>query len=111
LTKNFDRKITLEIIERMQLAKIGDYKKWEKLIKKINDHDELNEDDWDYFSSLTRIYKDSKISGRSKIYHTKLSKEDSKPPCKTCGEKSLFYCNMNDAYFCQTHVVGHDENE
>ena len=27
---------TLEIIERMKIAKIGDYKKWEIIIKKIN---------------------------------------------------------------------------
>ena len=42
---------------------------------------------------------------------SKLSKEDEKPPCKECGEDSLYYCNMNDQYFCNIHVVGHDKNE
>ena len=45
------------------------------------------------------------------MFHTKLSELDEKPPCKECGEKSKFYCNMNDQYFCTTHIVGHDENE
>lgn len=106
-----DNKEILDLIERMKLAKIGEYQIWEKIIRKINHNEKLGDDDSEYFATLTRIYKDSKISGRSKIYHTKLTKEGLKPPCKTCGEESLFYCNMNDAYFCQIHVVGHDENE
>ena len=108
---NLDRKKTLELIERMKLAKIGEYSKWKSIIKKINKGDELNTEELGYFSSLTRIYKDSKISSRSKIFHVKLSEQDKKPPCKSCGEESLFYCNMNDAYYCTAHVVGHDENE
>jgi len=40
-----------------------------------------------------------------------LSKQDEKPPCKVCGENALYYCNMNDQYFCTIHLVGHDENE
>lgn len=106
-----NNKDILDLIERMKLAKIGEYQRWKKIIKKINCDETLDDEDSKYFSTLTRIYKDSKISERSKIYHTKLSKEDLKLPCKTCGEESLFYCNMNDAYFCQVHVVGHDENE
>jgi hypothetical protein len=106
-----NNKDILDLIERMKLAKIGEYQRWKKIIKKINCDEALDDEDSKYFSTLTRIYKDFKISERSKIYHTKLSKEDSKLPCKTCGEESLFYCNMNDAYFCQVHVVGHDENE
>ena len=102
---------TLEIIERMKLAKIGDYKKWETIIKKINKKQGLNAEELEYYSNLTRIYKDSSVTGRTKIYHTKLSKEDEKPPCKECGENSLYYCNMNDQYFCNIHVVGHDKNE
>ena len=108
---NLDRKKTLELIERMQLAKIGEYSKWESIIKKLNKGGELNAEEMGYFSSLTRIYKDSKVSSRSKIYHVKLSERDKKPPCKSCGEESLFYCNMNDAYYCTSHVIGHDENE
>jgi galactose-1-phosphate uridylyltransferase len=106
-----DSKKTLEVIERMKLAKIGEYNKWEKIIKKIKNEQPLNPGEVEYYTNLTRIYKDSKITSRSKIYHTKLSELDEKPPCKECGKNSLFYCNMNDQYFCSTHVVGHDENE
>ena len=104
-------KKTLEIIERLKLAKIGEYKKWEKLIKKINDGIDLNDVDYQYIATFSRTYKDGKKSNRSKVYHTKLSNLDEKYPCKTCGERSLFYCNLNDEYFCSIHVVGHDENE
>ena len=106
-----DSKKTLEIIERMKLAKIGNYKKWKSMIKKIKNEQPLNPGELEYYSNLTRIYKDSNITSRSKSYHTKLSKLDEKPPCNACGENSLYYCNMNDQYFCTVHVVGHDENE
>ena len=106
-----DSQKTLEVIERMKLAKIGEYKKWEAIIKKIKNDVPLNQGELEYYTNLTRIYKDSMITSRSKIYHTKLSKEDEKPPCKECGKNSSFYCNMNDQYFCTIHVVGHDENE
>ena len=102
---------TLEVIERLKLAKIGEYKKWEGIIKKIKNDIPLNQGELEYYTSLTRIYKDSTITSRSKIYHTKLSEQDEKPPCKECGKDSSFYCNMNDQYFCTIHVVGHDENE
>jgi len=106
-----DTEKTLELIERMKLAKIGKYKKWDQIVKKINSSKELNPGDLAYFSNFTRIYKDSKVTSKSKIFHTKLSEHDKKPPCHTCGQESLFYCNMNDAYFCPVHVIGHDENE
>ncbi len=106
-----DSKKTLEVIERMKLAKIGKYDKWEKIIKKIKNEQPLNPGEIEYYTNLTRIYKDSSITNRSKIYHTKLSEQDEKPPCKECGKKSLYYCSMNDQYFCTIHVVGHDENE
>jgi len=106
-----DSERTLEIIERMKLAKIGNYKKWESIIKKIKNEQSLNPGELEYYSNLTRIYKNSNITSRSKLYHTKLSELDEKPPCNTCGENSLYYCNMNDLYFCTIHVVGHDENE
>jgi hypothetical protein len=102
---------TIEIIERMKLAKIGKYKKWQLIIKKIKSEQILNPEELKYYSNLTRIYKNSSVTTRSKIYHTKLSLEDEKPPCKECGESSLYYCNMNDQYFCNIHVVGHDKNE
>jgi len=28
-----------------------------------------------------------------------------------CELNSMYYCNMNDQYFCETHVIGHDDNE
>jgi len=106
-----DSQKTLEVIERMKLAKIGEYGKWEIIIKKIKKEEPLNPVELEYYTNLTRIYKDSSITSRSKIYHTLLSEQDEKPPCKVCGDNSSFYCNMNDQYFCTVHVVGHDENE
>ena len=111
MNKPIDSKKTLEIIERMKLAKIGEYDKWETIIKKIKREEPLNQGELEYYTNITRIYKDSGITSRSKVYHTKLSDQDEKPPCKVCGENSLYYCNMNDQYFCTVHVVGHDENE
>ena len=102
---------TLEIIERMKLAKIGDYDKWEDIIKKIRNEEVLNSEEIEYYTRLTRIYKESNITSRTKIYHTKLSDQDEKPTCKMCAEPSSYYCNMNDEYFCHIHVVGHDVNE
>lgn len=106
-----DPEKTLEIIERMKLAKIGKYKKWESIIKKIKNEQLPSPEELKYYVNLTRIYNNSHITNRSKIYHTKLSEEDEKPPCDSCGENSLYYCNMNDQYFCTVHIVGHDENE
>ena len=111
MDRQIDSQKTLEIIERMKLAKIGDYKKWKAIIKKINSDEPLNSFQTEYFSNMTRIYKNSNVTSRSKIYHTKLSENDEKPPCKMCGNSSTYYCNMNDQYFCTIHVVGHDENE
>jgi len=111
MDKSIDAIKTLEVIERMKLAKIGEYKKWKAIIKKIKNQKELNPEDLEYFTNISRIYKDSNISTRSKVYHTKLSEHDEKPACRICGDNSAFYCNMNDQYFCTIHVVGHDENE
>jgi len=106
-----DFKKTLEVIDGMKIAKIGNYKKWEKIIKKIKKEQSLNFGELEYYTNMTRIYKDSGITSRSKIYHIKLSEQDKKPPCKICGIDSLYYCNMNDQYFCTVHIVGHDKNE
>ena len=111
MDKLIDVNKTLEIIERMKLAKIGEYKKWNVIIKKIKNQKDLNPSDLEYFSNISRIYKDSNVSSRSKVYHTKLSEHDEKPACRICGNNSAYYCNMNDQYFCTIHVVGHDENE
>ncbi len=102
---------TLEIIQGMKLAKIGEGKKWNMMIKKIKNKEGLTTLDLEYFSNITRIYKDSNMIVRSRIYHTKLSQHDEKLACGICGDNSEYYCNMNDQYFCMIHVVGHDENE
>jgi hypothetical protein len=111
MNKSIDFSKTVDIIERMKLAKIGEYKKWNAMIKKIKNNEQLDSLDLEYFSNFTRIYKDSNITIRSKSYHTKLSTQDEKPECEICGNDSTYYCNMNDQYFCTIHVVGHDENE
>jgi len=111
MNKSIDGEKTIEIIERLQLAQIGEYKKWEKIIRKIKNEEILSPSELGYFTNFTRIYKKSETVNRSKIYHTKLSEQDIKPKCTTCGEKSDFYCNMNDQYFYITHVVGDDGNE
>ena len=111
MNHTIDNKKTLDIIERLKLAKIGEYEKWEKIIKKIRKDEPLDLGEKEYFSRLTRIYSEAKITTRSKILHTKLSFHDERPPCQTCGSDSEYYCNANDEYFCATHVVGHDPNE
>lgn len=111
MNHSIDYKKTLNMAERMKTAKIGEYKKWEAIIKKLRNHKDLLPSESEYFSSFSRLYKNSSTTTRSKNYHTRLSKEDEKPPCKTCGVNSDYYCNMNDEYFCTIHVVGHDKNE
>ncbi len=46
-----------------------------------------------------------------RFYHQKLSFNDFKPKCSLCNDLSLYYCTMNDAYFCEKHLLGHDDNE
>ena len=87
MKKPMDSEKTIEVIERMKLAKIGKYKKWESMIKKIKNEQILNPEELKYYSNLTRIYKNLVVTSRSKIYHTKLSLEDEKPPCKECGKR------------------------
>ena len=48
---------------------------------------------------------------KNKNYHYKLSADDKKPKCALCDNGCSYYCNMNDLYYCEKHVVGHDENE
>lgn len=111
MNQSIDSKTTIEIIERMKLAQIGEYREWEKIIKKIKNDQYLSPSELGYFTNFTRIYKNLDTSNRSKIYHTRLSSQDIKPKCQLCGNKSDFYCNINDQYFCILHIVGHDENE
>ena len=111
MKKITDYQKALEIIERLDVAKIGEHKKWKSIIRKIKNNKPLSIHEIEYYTNISRIYKNSTISRRSRIYHTKLSENDDKPPCLTCGNKSQYYCNMNDQYFCIVHVVGHDDNE
>lgn len=106
-----DKKDTIDIIEKLNHANIGNPKLWKKISQKIRNDLDLTDKESEYFAIQTRIYKGGTVSRRSKIYHTKLGDNDEKPPCRSCGHESLFYCNMNDSYFCDLHVVGHDENE
>ena len=106
-----DSERTLKVIEGMKNTKIGKYKKWKGMIKKIRNRQPLSPEEQEYYSNITRIYKNSVIATRSRIYHTRLSELDEKPPCWGCGKDSAYYCNMNDQYFCMIHIVGHDENE
>ncbi|MDX1596353.1 MAG: hypothetical protein R3327_05375 [Nitrosopumilaceae archaeon] len=107
--KRPDKKKTLEIIEKLKTTRIGEYKKWQKIAKKIKEDVELNPDEYYYIATLSRTYGQIKV--KSRIYHTRLSDIDEKQMCKSCGNEAQFYCNMNDEYFCSIHVVGHDENE
>jgi len=111
MNQPIDVKNTLEIIERMKFARIGEYRKWERIAKKIKNDQNLSASELEYFTTFTRIYKNLGASNRSKIFHTRLSANDVKPKCHLCGNESEFYCNMNDQYFCIIHIVGHDENE
>jgi len=106
-----DNEKTIEIIERLKLARIGNKEKLDAIVMKIKNGKLLERNEEGYFRNLIKIYKDGSLNYRSKIYHTKLSDEDEKLPCSLCGDRSLYYCNMNDAYLCAIHVVGHDENE
>ena len=99
-----------EIINELKNANIGEHRIWESINKKIKTEVPLDLEDIKYYSRLTRIYKNSTVT-RRRIYHTKLSEQDEKPSCHLCKNYAEYYCNMNDQYFCITHVVGHDENE
>ncbi len=70
MTIPIDSQKTLEVIERMKFAKIGKYDKWEAIIKKIKNEQPLNPGELEYYTNLTRIYKNSSITSRSKMYHT-----------------------------------------
>ena len=63
-----DNEKTLEIIERLKLAKIGEYEKWNEIIKKIKKNKPLDLEEKEYFGRLTRIYKESKIKYRIEYF-------------------------------------------
>ena len=106
----FDSEKMSEIIHMLAESNIGEGKRWEAIIKKIRKGEKISSGESEYYSRLTRIYKNLGVT-RSRIYHTRLSEHDEKPPCSLCKSNSEYYCNMNDQYFCTMHVVGHDPNE
>jgi hypothetical protein len=111
LYDKIDKERTLEIIQRLQFAKIGEYAKWEYMISKIKNGKTLDENELKYCATFARTYKNGIVAKHTKIFHVRLSDADVKPPCKICGTGATYYCNMNDEYFCPIHIVGHDENE
>ncbi|RNJ75178.1 MAG: hypothetical protein EB830_06550 [Nitrosopumilus sp. H13] len=106
-----DSRAMLDVIERLMLARIGEYDRWKTIIKKLQDGRLLDAEETGYYAGITRIYGDPGMVGRNRTYHTRLSEDDPKPPCQSCSGESSYYCSMNDQYFCTVHVVGHDENE
>jgi len=108
------RRIMLDVIEKMSGANIGDRKMWGKMTRKIKSDTPLNPAELEYYTRLTRIYSNPAYTAqtvRGRNYHTRLSEHDDKPRCAECENDSEYYCNMNDQYFCQLHVAGHDSNE
>lgn len=53
MSNPIDFEKTLEVIEGMKIAKIGNYKKWEKIIKKIKKDQPLNFGEMEYYTNLT----------------------------------------------------------
>lgn len=111
MTYNKNQESAIDTIERMRIARIGSRAKWKKLTRKIQGNIELDANEMGYLASFSKIYGNAEVTRRSKMLHVRLSKEDDRPRCSTCGTESEFYCNQNDAYFCSIHVIGHDENE
>ena len=66
MNQPIDVKNTLEIIERMKFARIGEYRKWERIAKKIKNDQNLSASELEYFTTFTRIYKNLGASNRSK---------------------------------------------
>ncbi len=110
-SNDVDPRGTIELIERMKLARVGEHARLERLAKKIRNMQALGEDEVEYLARFARVYNGSGVTSRSRILHVRLSEEDQRPRCQVCEEKSEFYCNQNDVYLCAAHIVGHDENE
>lgn len=101
--------MTREIIERLRRGGVGEPRVWRRIIRRMDGGGEPNADDVAYVARLARAYQNRRVPSR--IVHTRLSEDDPGEPCALCGSRPQYYCNMNDRYFCQEHVVGHDENE
>lgn len=103
-----DEKI-LDVIEQMKLARIGQYDTWKEIEDRIRKKQEMTDAHRSYYVSMTRIYRSARVTPRSRIVHTKLSKDDPRPPCSECAADSDYYCNVADEYYCTEHVMGHDD--
>ena len=79
-----------------------------RMVKELDRDGSMDMRQTERVARYVRVYRSG--AARSRIYHVKLSTHDT-AACGTCGARAAFYCNMNDAYFCEVHVVGHDENE
>lgn len=103
----------LDVIAQMERACIGRPAKWKKMARKVRTGLPLTPAESEYYSRLTRTYKDPETArvGSNRRYHFRLSEGDDRPRCSMCEADSEYYCHMNDQYFCQIHVVGHDYNE
>lgn len=106
-----DPDATADLIERVRSSGVGERGRWDRMARRVRRGGALSGEDAAYLSSFARIYGDSGVTPRSRMLHTRLSAEDAKPRCASCGRASEFYCVQNDAYFCGVHVVGHDSNE
>ena len=107
-----ERQAILDVIGQMERARIGSPNKWKRVARKVRSDLPLTTAESEYYARLTRIYKDTRVTGtHTGRYHIRLSENDDRPRCATCQADSEYYCNMNDQYFCQIHVVGHDGNE
>ena len=107
-----DKQPILDIMHGMIHARIGKHKKWKKMATKVAKDIPLNPAEQEYYSRMTRIYKNGTINTNSRKYHIKIPIHDKvSSRCYTCGDTSEYYCTMNDQYFCQIHITGHDMNE
>ncbi len=106
-----DAQRTADIIEKMRLARIGEYAKWERMLEKLDKGVGLNGEEYAYVASMAGTYKNGSVRRRTKYYHRPIDPADSVPSCTECGKKSAYYCVMNDAYYCRKHLMGHDDNE
>jgi len=57
MKKITDFQKALEIIERLDTAKIGEHKKWKLIIRKIKNNMPLSMQELEYYTNITRIYK------------------------------------------------------
>ena len=97
---DMDTQRTADIIEKMRLARIGEYAKWEIMLGKLENGLGLDGEEFAYVTSMAATYKNGNVRRRTKYYHRPIDPNDSVPSCNECGKKSAYYCVMNDVYYC-----------